>query len=64
MTICNKCKKEIKEKIKLYLYYVGTSEGANDFVKLDKAGKTDSNEMAGTTRVFKYVFKEYLNELS
>ena len=58
--ICDKCKKEIKEKIDLYLYYVGTSKGAVEFIELDKAGKTDLDEIAGTTRIFKYCFGEYM----
>lgn len=52
----------INEKIDLYLYYIGTPEGAEEFSKLDRENKTDSNELAGTTRIFKYCFKEFMEE--
>ena len=63
MMVCDKCKKEIQEKIKLYLYYVGTHEGAKEFIELDKAGETDKDELAGTTRIFKYCFKDLMKNL-
>ena len=58
--LCEKCKKEIQEKIKQYKYFVSTPTGANEFIELDKAGKTDLDYTSGTTRVFMYVFGEYL----
>lgn len=57
--LCEKCKKEIQLKIERYLYYVGTTEGALEFMKLDEEGKTDKNVMSGTTRIFNYLFDEY-----
>jgi len=62
MMVCEKCKKEIQEKIEQYLYFVGTPKGAEDFSKLDREGKTDASELAGTTRVFKYCFGEYIEK--
>lgn len=60
--LCKRCEKEIQEKIKQYNYFVGTSDGAKDFIELDKQGKTDLDYTAGTKRVFMYVFGEYLKE--
>jgi len=56
----NVFKNRLKEKIKQYLYFVGTPEGAEEFSKLDREGKTDASELAGTTRVFKYCFKDFV----
>lgn len=58
--LCKECLKEVKEKIDLYLYYVSTNEGSQEFVDLDKTGKTDATIFAGTTRVFNYCFKDYM----
>jgi len=54
-------KKEIELLCQEYLYYVGTSQGAKDFIEMDRKGLTDSNTPSGTTRVFKFVFKDFIN---
>lgn len=53
-------KDEIELLCQEYLYYVGTEQGAKDFIEMDRKGLTDCNILAGTTRVFKFVFKDFI----
>ena len=50
---------EIKKLCAKYLFYTTTYIGAMEFMELERTGKATSEDISGTTRAFRYVFKDF-----
>lgn len=50
---------EIKILCAKYLYYTTSHIGAMEFMELERTGKIKTEDISGTTRAFRYVFKDF-----